>query len=239
MQRTSNAANEMETAYCTCSWQELAGKPLQRVFSSCYGPLTLVPSPPPFGAGVLSCRNRSGAITGGWIAETRALTSLNCRRRGLFLNVSWPEGSRALVLLKLWTRRCSLSWSSSNAQDTSVHPSLSPVNVRHSQSPFLLLIWSPSSTLSFLGSQLPNEEVGGSFFLTLEVKRNMEWCMIKQNLLYLWQLKTLFLHKLQVFYKTCLFILVKLWKENGVGSCIFGQYKITLITLWIFLNVSV
>lgn len=55
--------------------------------------------------------------------------------------------------------------------------------------------------------------------------------MIKQNLLYLWQLKTLFLHKLQVFYKTCLFISVKLWKENGVGSCIFGQYKITLITL--------
>ena len=131
--QTCNAVNEMETAHCACSCQELAGKPLQRVFSSCSGPLTLVPSPQPFGAGVLSCRNCSGAITGGWIAETRALTSLNCRRRGLFLNVSWPEGNRALVLLKLWTLRRSLSWSSSNAQDTSVHPSSSPVNVRHSQ----------------------------------------------------------------------------------------------------------
>lgn len=37
-----------------------------------------------------------------------------------------------------------------------------------------------------------------------------------------------FLRRLQVFYKTCFYIfLVKLWKENGVGSCIFGQYKIT------------
>ena len=37
-----------------------------------------------------------------------------------------------------------------------------------------------------------------------------------------------FLHKLQVFYKTLKkFFFVRLWKENGMGSCIFGRYKIT------------
>lgn len=76
---------------------------------------------------------------------------------------------------------------------------------------------SSSSTLGFFGSQSYTLKDWVRFFffffLTLEVKWNMEWCVIKQNLLYLRQLRTLRFYADFKYFTRLVFILF--WLNCG------------------------